>query len=60
MISRTQLSCLYALLLDNSVLNVWAGRVMSDLVCFINYGMDVGPVCYRWSGGLFTSDALRI
>ena len=34
MISCMQLPCLCALLSDSSVLDVWAGRVMSNLVCF--------------------------
>ena len=59
-ISCTQLPRLYAFLPDDSVLDVWFGRNMSDLLCFINHETDVGPVYYRWSGGLFASDALRI
>ena len=59
MISCTQLPCLYALLEDNSILDVWAGKDMSDLVCFISHGTDMGPVYYRWSVGLFALYALR-
>ena len=56
----TQLPCLYALLPDNSVLNVWFGRDMSDLVCLDINRTDMGPVYCQWSVGLFASDTLQI
>ena len=56
----TQFPCLYALLPDNSVLNVWFERDMSDLVCLVIKGTDMCPVYCWWSVGLFALDTLRI
>ena len=56
----TQLPRLYALLPEDSILNVWFGRDMSDLVCLVIRGTDMGHVYCRWNVGLFASDALQI
>ena len=55
-----QLPRLYALLPEDSIPNVWFGRDMSDQVCLVIRGMDMGPVYCRWNVGLFASDALQI
>ena len=56
----TQLPRIYALLPEDAILNVWFGRDMSDRVCLVIRGTDMGPVYCRWNVGLFASDALRI
>ena len=45
---------------ENSVLNVWFGMDMSDLVCLVIKGTDMGHVYCRWSAGLFALDTLAI